>query len=124
MVTRESAISMARLFIDDCQSRGLTFHKVFLFGSAAKDRTHEGSDIDLLLISDQFTENVFENLKLYAQVNAKYPVIETHPYPTKYYYEGDDFLEEIRREGVEVLPVAHNTGVPSGVPLDECIRGI
>lgn len=104
MVTRDSAINTARLFINDCQSNGLTFHKVLLFGSAAKNMTHEWSDIDLLLISDQFSDNIFENLKLYSKINIKYPVIETHPYPTKYYYEGDDFIKAISKEGIEILP--------------------
>lgn len=107
MVTRESAINIARLFIDDCQSNGLTFHKVFLFGSAAKEKTHEWSDIDLLLISDQFSDNIFENLKLYSKINIKYPVIETHPYPTKYYYEGDDFIKEISKESIEITPTSN-----------------
>jgi predicted nucleotidyltransferase len=109
MVTRESAINTAKLFINDCQSTGLSFHKVLLFGSAARNTTHEWSDIDLLLISDQFSDNVFENIKLYSKINIKYPVIETHPYPTKYYYEGDDFIKEISKEGIEILP-APNQG--------------
>lgn len=79
MVTRETAINTAKSFIFDCQSSGLTFHKVLLFGSAARNMTHEWSDIDLLLISDQFGDNIFENPKLYSMVNIKYPVIETHP---------------------------------------------
>lgn len=107
MVTRESAINTARLFINDCESNGLTFHKVLLFGSAAKNKTHQWSDIDLLLVSDQFSDNVFENLKLYSKVNIKYPVIETHPYPTKYYYEGDDFIKEIIKDSIEVLPATN-----------------
>jgi len=103
MVTRETAINTARSFVNECQLNGLTFHKVLLFGSAAKDMTHRGSDIDLLLISDQFTDNVFDNLRLYSKVNIKYPIIETHPYPTKYYYEGDDFITEISKESIEIL---------------------
>jgi len=110
MVTRESAINTAKLFINDCQSNGLTFHKVFLFGSAAKEMTHEWSDIDLLLISDQFSDNIFENLKLYSKINIKYPVIETHPYPTKYYYEGDDFIKEISEESIEIIPTPNRVG--------------
>lgn len=104
MVTSESAINTARSFVDECQSNGLIFHKVLLFGSAAKNKTHAGSDIDLLLISDQFSDNIFENLKLYSKINIKYPVIETHPYPTKYYYEGDDFIKEVSKESIEILP--------------------
>ena len=102
MVTRETAINTARSFVNECQLNGLTFHKVLLFGSAAKDMTHRGSDIDLLLISDQFTDNVFDNLRLYSKVNIKYPIIETHPYPTKYYYEGDDFITEISKESIAI----------------------
>ncbi len=95
---------MAKSFINDCQSKGLTFNKVVLFGSAAQNNTHEWSDIDLLLISDQFTDNVFENLKLYSNINIKYSAIETHPYPTKYYYEGDDFIREISKESIDIWP--------------------
>jgi len=102
MVTRETAISTATSFIQDCKAIGLTFHKVLLFGSAAKNTTHEWSDIDLLLISDQFGNNVFDNLKLYSKINIKYPIIETHPFPTKYYNEGDDFIREISKDGIEL----------------------
>ena len=102
MVTRESAIEKAKLFINDCKSNGLTFQKVLLFGSAAKDRTHEWSDIDLLLVSDQFNENVFDNLKLYSKINLKYPEIETHPYPSSYFNAGDAFINKISKEGIEI----------------------
>ena len=64
MVTRETAINTAKSFINDCQLNGLTFHKVILFGSAAKGLTHDWSDIDLLLISDQFGDNIFDNLNI------------------------------------------------------------
>ncbi len=58
MVTGETAINIAKSFVNNCQLNGLTFHKVILFGSAAKGVTHEWSDIDLLLVSDQFGDNV------------------------------------------------------------------
>ncbi|RPH32760.1 MAG: nucleotidyltransferase domain-containing protein [Bacteroidales bacterium] len=102
MVTREIAINTAESFVRDCKSSGLTFYKVLLFGSTAKNKAHEWSDIDLLLISDQFGDNIFENLKLYSRINIKYPIIETHPYPTKYYKEGDDFIKEISKESIEI----------------------
>ena len=63
---------------------------------------HEWSDIDLLLISDQFSENIFDNLKLYSKINIKYPLIETHPYPTSYYINGDSFIEQITKESIEL----------------------
>ena len=102
MVNRESAIRTSKLFIDECRLLGLTFKKVILFGSFAKGTADEWSDIDLLLISDQFTDNIFDNIKLYSNINIKYPSIETHPYPTKDYYEGDDFIDEITKYAIEI----------------------
>lgn len=103
MVTRETAINTAKSFINDCKSVGLTFYKVFIFGSVAKENMHEWSDIDLLLISDQFNENVFDNLKLYSKINVRYPFIETHPYPTSYYKNGDSFIDEVTKESIELI---------------------
>ena len=102
MVTREIAINTAQSFVKDCKSIGLTFYKVMLFGSTVKNQAHEWSDIDLLLVSDQFGDNIFENLKLYSSINIKYPIIETHPYPTKEYKEGYAFINEICKESVEI----------------------
>jgi len=102
MVTRETAINTAKSFVRDCELNGLTFYKVFIFGSVAKGNMHEWSDIDLLLISDQFSENIFDNLKLYSKINIKYPLIETHPYPTSYYKNGDSFIEQVTRESIEL----------------------
>jgi predicted nucleotidyltransferase len=102
MVTREFAINTVKSFIRDCKSNGLTFYKVLIFGSVAKNNTHKWSDIDLLLISDQFNDNVFDNLKLYSKINIKYPLIETHPYPTNYYKDGDGFINEIVKDSIEI----------------------
>lgn len=103
MVARGTAIKTAKSFVEECQLNGLTFYKVILFGSFVKKQTHCGSDIDLLLIPDQFWDNIFENLKLYSKINIKYPIIETHPYPTKYYKEGDAFINEINKENIEII---------------------
>ena len=102
MVTQSTAITLVKTFVDECKKIGLSFNKVMIFGSAAKNEMTEWSDIDLLLVSDQFTANIFENLKLYSKVNIRYPIIETHPYPTKYYLEGDEFLKKISFEGIEI----------------------
>jgi predicted nucleotidyltransferase len=102
MVDKKTAIKTAKAFIEECKESGLTFYKVLLFGSYAQDKMHEWSDIDLLLVSDQFGENVFDNLKLFSKINIKYPIIETHPYPTSYFIESDDFLDKIKQESIEI----------------------
>jgi predicted nucleotidyltransferase len=103
MVDKSAAIKTARDFINECQATGLHFDKVFLFGSFADGSTHEGSDIDLLMVSNQFTENIFENLRLYSKVNVRYPIIETHPYPNVYFQKGDDFIQHVLENSIEII---------------------
>jgi len=103
MVTQQTAIDTARSFVRDCRAAGLHFQKVLLFGSYASGRMHDGSDIDLLLVSSRFTDNIFDNLRLYSKVNIKYPIIETHPYPLKQYREGDAFIQSLEKEGIEIV---------------------
>ncbi|MFA5806294.1 MAG: nucleotidyltransferase domain-containing protein [Melioribacteraceae bacterium] len=102
MADREFAIETAKSFVRECRLNGLNFFKVFLFGSYAKDNFDTASDIDLILISDQFTDNVFENLKLFSKVNIRYPIIEAHTYPTSLYLSGNDFLNEMEKESIAV----------------------
>ncbi|MFH1196722.1 MAG: nucleotidyltransferase domain-containing protein [bacterium] len=102
MVTRESAIEIVKAFVNECMGKGIRFYKVLLFGSFAKNLAHEHSDIDLLLISDQFSDNIFENLKIYSKINIKYPRIETHPYTTAQYLANNEFINEIIKESITI----------------------
>jgi uncharacterized protein len=104
MVTQQTAIETAQAFIRDCKKAGLVFDKVLLFGSYAKGTPHEGSDIDLLLVSSLFTDDVFANLHLYSKINVNYPIIETHPMPTHSLKEDNEFIEKISRDGIEITP--------------------
>ena len=102
MLTRQLAINQATSFVKECVAQGLIFQKVLLFGSSVNGKTHSGSDIDLLLISDQFSENPFSNLKLFSKINIHYPLIETHCYPVQYYLEGNEFIQEISKDCIEI----------------------
>ena len=50
---------------------------------------HEWSDIDVMLVSEKFSDNVFENIRMYSKINIKYPDIETHPYSSDYFIESN-----------------------------------
>ena len=93
-MTQQAAINTARVFVKECQAIGLTFNKVLLFGSHAKGLEHEGSDIDLLLISKKFTGDVFANLRQYAKANIRFPQVETHPMPLQVFFTCNDFGRE------------------------------
>ena len=103
MVARNNAISRAKSFIEECTKSGINFKKVLLFGSYADNKAHKWSDIDLLMISDQFTDNIFDNLDLFSKINIHYPEIEVHPYSTKHFTDGDDFINEILKKSIELV---------------------
>jgi len=68
-----------------------------------RNEANENSDIDLLLVSDQFGHNKWDNLSLISRVNRKFYMIEPHLYPTKLFIKGDPFVEEIKKVGVEIV---------------------
>lgn len=67
MVTRQAAINMAKDFVQECKQNGLPLADAFLFGSVVKGTQHESSDIDIVLVSERFTDNIFENLRLFLK---------------------------------------------------------
>ncbi len=103
MLTRTIAIKTVESFIESCKENNIIFEKVILFGSTAQDNANENSDIDVLLVSDQFGSSKWTNLGLIARVNKKYRLIEPHLYPTSSYLSGDPFITEIKRTGVEII---------------------
>ena len=102
MVTQQAAIETAKAFVRDCAMAGLVFDKVLLFGSYAKGTAHEAYDIDLLLVSSLFNDDVFANLRLYSKININYPIIETHPLSLGRLLHADEFIKKISQEGIEI----------------------
>lgn len=102
MLTRENAIKQATHFILDCVKYGISIEKAILFGSIAKNEQREYSDIDIALISSQFTNNFMLNNKLTSKINIRFPLIEVHHFNSDYYKKGDPFINEINSTGFEV----------------------
>lgn len=101
-ISRAAAINMAKQYLELCKQINLHITKAILFGSYATGTAHRDSDIDLLLISDMFKNNTLENWKMLAPVTARLYNVEPHPYPEKKFREGDPFINEIKRKGIEI----------------------
>ena len=104
MPTQKTAITKANNFIKEIKSLGVNLRRAILFGSFADNRQHEWSDIDLLLVADEFTGFGFEDRKLFSRINIKkeYIDIETKTYPTAYFKKGDPFIDHIKHSGIEL----------------------
>jgi predicted nucleotidyltransferase len=105
MLTKENAIATIKDFIKACEARNITFKKVLLFGSIASNKAHEYSDIDVAFVSDTFTGMPFKDWSILTPVktsNRNFTDIEPHPYTPKDFEEGDPFIDEIKRTGIEI----------------------
>lgn len=101
-VNRQAAIKIAKQYLRLCNELNLQIKKAFLFGSVVRGSAHAYSDIDLLLVSDRFGANTLDNWKMLAPVTAKLFSVEPHPYPSKSFLNGDPFLAEVIKYGIEI----------------------
>ncbi|OGP68867.1 MAG: nucleotidyltransferase [Deltaproteobacteria bacterium RBG_16_44_11] len=54
---KTAALDIIARFRKAIEARGINVNKLILYGSYARGDYHEGSDIDLILISDDFTNH-------------------------------------------------------------------
>ena len=105
ILSQAEALEIARNYVKAVRAFGVNIRKAFLFGSYAKNRQHEWSDIDLALIGDDFVGSpVIDNdLFLNLHLQKKFIDIETHTFPTACLTNGDAFMNEvIFRTGIEI----------------------
>lgn len=101
MLTKKALLAYIQGFLNDI-SKNIHIRKVILFGSYANGFPKKYSDIDLAIVSDDFTENPIHNHRLIIDAAIKYHKIEVHLFDTKYFVEGDPFIEEIIKTGIEL----------------------
>ena len=103
MVDQPTAVELVKRYVRLCNKRSIYFNKVILFGSVAAGTARPDSDIDVLLVSDQFTHDSIQNWRMLAPITAQLYDVEPHPYPTDAYIHGDPFVDEVDRTGVEIF---------------------
>jgi len=105
MDPKSAAINIANDFARALLKHGIKLDRVIVFGSYINGTPDAYSDIDLALVSRQFSGFGFEDRKYFAGINNQKPFIniETKTFPTDYFEEGDPFISEILRTGIEVF---------------------
>ena len=102
MVERTDAITTAKNFVNACINKGISIKAAILFGSYTKGMQNQFSDIDLALISDEFTLNFIENNHKTALINYQFADIEVHHFNTQYFERDLPFINEIKRSGIQI----------------------
>jgi uncharacterized protein len=102
MLKRETAIELVKQYIRACIALNVKIEKAIVFGSFSKNNFNEDSDIDVALISDDFTGYPLADRKKIVKADIRFPIIESHTFSKKYFEQGDPFINEIKKTGIEV----------------------
>ena len=91
-----------RRFATEVQSQ-YDVQAIYLFGSHASGEANEWSDIDLLVISPDFTKDRFESqvalLILASRIDTR---LEPHPLPPEDFNVNNHLAYEVQRAGVRI----------------------
>jgi predicted nucleotidyltransferase len=107
MLTRESAIKLVKDFANEIKQTGLHLRKVILYGSYARNQQNEWSDIDVVLVADEFIGVPVLDLNYFIKIKIKkiYTIIQPQTFSTEYFNQEDPFVKEIKQNGLEVLEI-------------------
>ncbi len=96
MFKRTDAIKYAHDFLNTYKALPIKIDKAILFGSALTGKSDYNSDTDLALFSNNFTNNILQNLDLIAMIPIRFPELGIHTYPTTACKGNGMLLDEIK----------------------------
>ena len=102
---QKDALNIARQYVSNLNRAGIEIYKAYLFGSYARNQANEGSDIDILLVSDVFDTD--DDIILSKPWSPKYRHdyrIEPVAVGKKLFQTADNsmILEVVQQEGIEI----------------------
>ena len=103
---QKDALTIVRQYVNNLNHAGLRIYKAWLFGSFARNQANEESDIDVLLVSEDFDTD--DDVILSKPWSPKYRQdfrIEPLAIGWKRFQNCQDsiILEIIKKEGIEVI---------------------
>ncbi len=86
-----------------CRKNGLVFSKVIFFGSVANGMSNDDSDIDVMLFSDEFSDNIIENKGILSPFLRDYYNLDIKTYPSYMFNKGGLLIDEVKKNGLELV---------------------
>lgn len=102
MVRKKDIESQIKGYLEGLESMGFPVYNAILFGSMAKGKAHDYSDIDLAVWSPAFGDNYFEIIEKTAPLKRNFKKVELHPFRITDTYENNPFIREIIDTGIVV----------------------
>jgi predicted nucleotidyltransferase len=104
---KKAVVGIIERFVQELQLRGIQPQQVILFGSQAKGSATETSDIDVVVISENFSgRSHWERIEVLADaIYAVYAPVEAVAMTPEEWLAGDSMIVDFARQG-EVLYAA------------------
>jgi predicted nucleotidyltransferase len=101
---KKAEIGKIHKFVQLLEQQGVSISKVILFGSYAKGRANPDSDIDIVIVSTQFGQDIAEEMMLLRKIALK---VDSHIEPVPLCPEDlndnySTFAQEIKRHGIDI----------------------
>ncbi|MHB1393693.1 MAG: nucleotidyltransferase domain-containing protein [Clostridia bacterium] len=88
----------------DLVRKEISIKHVYLYGSYTKGNFTEDSDIDLAIVGDDFSEDLYEYTLKLMKIRRKVDTrIEPHPFRTSDFTKDNPFVLEILNSGVKIV---------------------
>lgn len=85
------------------RENNLNYSKVYLYGSYAQGNYKKDSDIDLAIVSDDFSGDVIDDQLLLMKLRRKLDLrIEPHPFLTEEFSTDNPYVKTIIETGEEI----------------------
>lgn len=97
-------MGLAQRYLDAVKNSGISIDKAYLFGSHAKGKIWEGSDVDVCIVSPSFGKNYQEEKSVLNKLALKIdPRIEPVLFnPSDFGNKYDPLVAEIKRFGIQI----------------------
>ncbi len=90
--------------IQQLNANHIRIQKAYIFGSYAKGKQTQWSDIDLALVSEEFEGNFYyDRQKIIPYLIKAKHYIEAHPFSPTDFTHDNPFVEEILETGMRVV---------------------
>jgi len=103
-ITEDSIVEVIRKYIEELERNNIRIGEAIMFGSHAKGTNKEWSDIDIALVSVDFTGDRFDDRQRIIPLRRKIDSrIEPMPFKPEDFYNGGMLVEGIKKTGKTIL---------------------